>query len=37
MLARRRRQRARRRLTATEWRRLLDRHRLGLRELALKD
>jgi GT2 family glycosyltransferase len=37
MLARRRRQRARRRLTAPEWRRLLGRHRLGLRELALKD
>ncbi|HEY7517947.1 MAG TPA: glycosyltransferase family 2 protein [Methylomirabilota bacterium] len=37
MLARRRRQRSLRRLTAAEWRRALRPHRLGLRELALKD
>lgn len=37
MLARRRRQRALRRLTAAEWRRAVRPYRLGLRELALKD
>jgi GT2 family glycosyltransferase len=37
MLARRRRQRPVRRLTAAEWRRVVRSHRLGLRELALKD
>jgi GT2 family glycosyltransferase len=37
MLVRRRRQRALRRMTAAEWRRAVRRHRLGLRELALKD
>jgi GT2 family glycosyltransferase len=37
MLARRRRQRALRRLTPAEWRRAVRPHRLGLRELALKD
>ena len=37
MLARRRRQRALRRITGTEWRRTMRRHRLGIRELALKD
>ena len=37
MLARRRRQRGLQRLTTTEWRRALRGHRLGLRELALKD
>lgn len=37
MLARRHRQRALRRLTAAEWRRAVRPHRLGLRELALKD
>jgi GT2 family glycosyltransferase len=37
MLARRRRQRGLRRLTAAEWRRAVRQHRLGLRELALKD
>jgi GT2 family glycosyltransferase len=37
MLARRRRQRPQRRLTAAEWRRTVRAHRLGLRELALKD
>ena len=37
MLVRRRRQRALRRLTPAEWRRAVRPHRLGLRELALKD
>ena len=37
MLARRRRQRALRRLTAAEWRQAVRPHRLGVRELALKD
>jgi hypothetical protein len=37
MLARRRRQRAVRRLTAAEWRRAVRPYRLALRELALKD
>lgn len=37
MLARRRRQRALRRMTAAEWRQAMRRHRLGVRELALKD
>lgn len=37
MLARRRRQRALRRLTAREFQRAVRPHRLGLRELALKD
>jgi GT2 family glycosyltransferase len=37
MLARRRRQRALRRLTTAEWRHVLRPHRLGIRELALKD
>lgn len=37
MLAKRRRQRALRRLTAAEWRRAVGPHRLGVRELALKD
>ena len=37
MLARRHRQRALRRLTTAEWRRAVRPHRLGLRELALKD
>jgi GT2 family glycosyltransferase len=37
MLVRRHRQRALRRMTAAEWRRAVRPHRLGLRELALKD
>jgi GT2 family glycosyltransferase len=37
MLARRWRQRALRRMTLRDWRRTVGRHRLGVRELALKD
>jgi hypothetical protein len=37
MLARRRRQRVCRRITTAEWWRAVRRHRLGVRELALKD
>ena len=37
MLIRRHRQRALRRLSAADWRRIVRPHRLGLRELALKD
>jgi GT2 family glycosyltransferase len=37
MLARRRRQRSLRRMTTAEWRRAVRSHRIGLRELALKD
>jgi GT2 family glycosyltransferase len=37
MLRRRRRQRALRRMSARDWRRTVAPHRLGLRELALKD